>query len=84
MKTLAVIFYISAVVLVITGILACCGKIKTGKIKDSGIRIIITGVLTAICGAIAMSDSPFALIYIVAGAVLINVVRCFPKNEADF
>lgn len=81
MKILSIIFFVIAITLVILGILACCGKIKNNKIKDSGVWIIITGVLMAICGIIAMSNSPFALLYIVAGAVLINVVRCFSKNE---
>lgn len=80
MKFLSIIFFIVATVLFITGVLACCGKIKNSKIKDSGVWIIVTAVLMAICGIIAMSDSPFALIYIVAGAVLINVIRCLPKD----
>ncbi|MEE1139592.1 MAG: hypothetical protein U0M02_14035 [Acutalibacteraceae bacterium] len=81
MKILSVIFFVAASLFLVTGILDCCGKIKNTKIKNSGIWLIITAVLMAVCGIIVLSDSPFALIYIVGGAVLINVVRCFSANE---
>ncbi len=81
MKTLAVLFFLLAGVLIILGILAFFGKIKKQKIRNSSDWLIISGSIFLICGHVAMSNSPTALILITSSAILINLIIIISKNE---
>ncbi len=80
MKSLAIIFFISAGILFVSGVFVCCIKIKNKTFSNSGVWLIITGALKAVCGLIAISDPVFSLISIVVGLVVISAAKCLLDN----
>lgn len=83
MKILAVILFISALAFVAYGAFIFISGMKGTKHKASGGWMIIMGVLSAVCGGIALSNKPEALLLVGAGAMLINAIRCFSDDEGD-
>lgn len=81
MKSLAIILFIAAVISFVSGVFACCEKIKNKTIKNSGVWLIVTGCLKALCGLLALKDPVFAIIITITGVVLINCVKCLTDKK---
>ncbi|MBQ8014783.1 MAG: hypothetical protein IJ264_01195 [Clostridia bacterium] len=83
MKSLVVILFIAAVISFVSGVFACCGKIKNKTIKNSGVWLIITGALKTLCGLIAVSDPAFAVACLVGGLTAISAVVNLLRDKGD-
>ncbi|MBR3766741.1 MAG: hypothetical protein IKL10_00695 [Clostridia bacterium] len=82
MKLLSIIFFAAAVILIIFAILVFCGKLKN-KTKESGLSTFILGLIIAICGFVALSNSLKGLVLILSSVLLINAVYIISKNDGD-
>ena len=80
MKSLVVILFISAGILFVSGVFVCCIRIKNKAFSNSGVWLIITGVLKAVCGLIAISDPVFSIISIIVGLAVISAAKYLLDN----
>lgn len=92
MKYYSIIAFIAAALHFSMGILICCGKCKgfvngicknIQRYKILGGYLIAIGVIMTSCGIVAMKESPYSIIYLVAASVLVSIFVSLIRREAQ-